>query len=196
MDDSRKFLSKNKEKIHDLLNHMWRTIEQIAIRLETDLPNSDLDNTHGNFIKIKEGWSEATYPNPAVVFPYGELGYSFDGLYCVFTVLAEKVTEHLLVTIIELSQESNEITYEIYGGDDCFTTYLNSQDELDLEDVLRNISSTEEQILQIDTSILVTFDEEVKELFLGQIKRLYLYLEENDALSSIQPYIKNIEEEE
>ena len=39
MKKTKKFLLENKKEIHDLLNHMWRTIEKIHVRMEDILPD-------------------------------------------------------------------------------------------------------------------------------------------------------------
>ena len=76
MKDLQKFLAENKEQIHDLLNHMWQTIERIALQLEDIIPDIDLDNSHGNFIRLNDGWDESYYANPTISFPFGEIGFS------------------------------------------------------------------------------------------------------------------------
>ena len=95
MTDMKEFLLENKEKIHNLLNYLWRTIEHFAFRLEEHFSDMKLDNSHGNYISLQDGWAEAFYANPTITFTFGEIGYSLDGLYCAIAVKAKKVTEDL-----------------------------------------------------------------------------------------------------
>jgi len=183
MSDLREFLGKNKEAIHELLNHMWRTIEQIAFRFESLLPDADLDNTHGNYIELNQGWSEAIYANPTITFPYGEIGYSLDGLYCVLAIAREKITKEHLVKIMEFAREHDELTVEIYGGDDCFSTLYHSRNEDDLDEILKKIQTSPEDILQIDFSIEALPEEEVKEALLNVFIQAFTYFSERDCLS-------------
>ena len=82
---------------------MWRTIERLSFKFETIIPNGDLDNTHGNFIESESGWSESYYANPVIAYHFGEIGYSLDGLYCVFTFNIQNLNDELLTRIIEFS---------------------------------------------------------------------------------------------
>ncbi|HUT80160.1 MAG TPA: DUF3201 domain-containing protein [Candidatus Bathyarchaeia archaeon] len=196
MEDLRKFLDKNKDKIHDLLNHMWQTIEQIALRFENDIPNIDLDNSHGNYIELDEGWSESFYANPTVTFPYGEIGYSLDGLYCVLAVETKKLDHEYLTKLIDLSQESDELKIEIYGGDDCFTTFFNSKEQADFDDILKAVANSKEDVLQIDLNIPAVSEEDVKELLLSQFVTLYKFLESKNSLAKLPTYLTSDEKEE
>ncbi len=188
MTDLRKFLTENKENVHELLNHMWQTIEQIAFRFENTLPDVDLDNTHGNFVEINDGWSEAVYANPTLTFPYGEIGYSLDGLYCVVAVAREKMVKEHLLKIMEFARVNDEITIEIYGGDDCFTTLYHSRDEADFDDLLKKIEDSPEEILQIDFSVDALPEEEVKEALLTVFLQAFTYLSEHNCLSKLPSY--------
>ncbi len=196
MEDLRKFLDKNKDKIHDLLNHMWQTIEQIALRFEEEIPDVDLDNSHGNFIELNEGWSESFYANPTVTFPYGEIGYSLDGLYCVLAVDAKKLDQDYLTKLLELSQESDELKIEIYGGDDCFTTFFNSKEPTDFDEILKIIAKSKEDVLQIDLNIPAFSDEDDKEILLNQFLTLYKFLASKNSLAKLPTYLTNEEKEE
>ncbi|MBN1329231.1 MAG: DUF3201 domain-containing protein [Candidatus Heimdallarchaeota archaeon] len=196
MEDLRKFLDMNKDKIHDLLNHMWQTIEQIALRFENDIPDIDLDNSHGNFIELADGWSESFYANPTATFPYGEIGYSLDGLYCVLAIEAKKLDQNYLAKLIELSLESDELKIEIYGGDDCFTTFFNSKEQNDFDEVLKAISKSKEDVLQIDLNIPAVSEEDDKELLLSQFIKLYKFLEDKKSLAKLPTYLTSEEKEE
>ncbi|NHJ32704.1 MAG: DUF3201 domain-containing protein [Asgard group archaeon] len=188
MTDLKKFLEENKEEIHDILNHMWQTMERIAIRLEDVIPNIDLDNSHGNFIELADGWAESYYANPSLVFPYGELGYSLDGLFCVFSINTSKVQEKLLVKITELSQDNESITYQIYGGDDCFTTLYHSKDSEDFDVLLKSIKKSKEDILQLEIGIEAYPEEDIMGTFIDSIISLYQFLEENEILERLPMY--------
>jgi len=188
MTDLKKFLEENKENIHDVLNHMWHTIERIAIRLEGKIPDIDLDNSHGNYIELADGWLESYYANPSLAFPYGEIGYSLDGLFCVFSIDANKVDEKLLVRITELSQDNESITCQIYGGDDCFTTMYHSKDVEDFDELLKSIKKSKEQVLQLEISIEAFPEEDVKESFIESSLILYQFLEKNKTLVKLPMY--------
>jgi hypothetical protein len=182
MTDLRDFLLKNKKQIHELLNHMWDTIEKLAFKLEKELPESDLDNTHGNFITFESGWAEAHYPNPSITFPFGEIGYSLDGLYCVFALLVENLEEKHLVQFLAIPHNNQEISLELYGGDDCFSTIYNSIDGGDIDDILKAIKASTEEIIQIELEVEPFPETEVKEKLFEQMLYLYNFLQENDLL--------------
>jgi hypothetical protein len=188
MTDLKKFLEENKEKIHDLLNHMWYTIERIAIRLEDKIPDIDLDNSHGNFIELADGLVESYYANPSIGFPYGEIGYSLDGLFCVFSINSTKVDEKLLVKITELFQEIESITCQIYGGDDCFTTFYHSKDASDFDELLKSIKKSKENVLQLEINVAAFSEEEVRESYIESIYVLYQFLETNEILEQLPKY--------
>jgi hypothetical protein len=188
MTDWKKFLKKNKEQIHDLLNHMWQTIERIAIRLEDKIPGIDLDNSHGNFITVADGWVESSYANPSIVFPYGEIGYSLDGLFCVFSIKANKVEEKLLERIAKLTQENESISCQIYGADDCFTTLYQSEDAEDFDEIRKQIKKTKEDTLQLEINIEAFPEEDLKELFIDSLLELYHYLDEQKILEILPMY--------
>lgn len=188
MTDLKKFLKENKEKIHDLLNHLWQTIERIAIRLEDKIPDIDLDNSHGNFIELADGWVESYYANPSISFPYGEIGYSLDGLFCVFSINSTKVAEKLIVKISELFQENESITCQIYGGDDCFTTFYHSEEASDLDELLKSIKKSKENVLQLEINVAAFSEEKIMESFLESIVVLYKFLETNEILEQLPMY--------
>jgi len=188
MTDQKKFLVENKEKIHDVLNHMWHTIEHIAIRLEGKIPDIDLDNSHGNFIELSDGWAESYYANPSLVFPFGEIGYSLDGLFCVFSIAAKKINEDLLVELTELSQENESITSQIYGLDDCFTTLFHSIDTEDFDELLKSIRKSKDAALQLEISIEAFSEEDDMESFIEASLMLYQFLEENKTLVKLPMY--------
>ena len=188
MTDLKKFLDKNKENIHDVLNHMWQTIERIAIRLEDKIPDIDLDNSHGNYIELAEGWVESYYANPSLVFPFGEIGYSLDGLFCVFSIAAKKTNEDLIVKIIELSQETESITCQIYGSDNCFTTFYHSKEPEDFNELLKTIKKSKEEVLQLEISIEAFSEENEMESFIESSLMLYQFLEENEILVTLPMY--------
>ena len=188
MVDLNKFLKENKENIHELLNHMWYTIERIAIRFEDAIPNVDLDNSHGNYIKIDQGWSESVYANPSIVFPFGEFGYSLDGLFCVFSIDPSKFTEDLLVKIVELSREKDAISFELYGGDDCFQTFFQSKFENDFDSILDAIEKTEEATIQLELSIEAVAEESIKEDLIETSIHMYNLLQEGNCLVNLPNY--------
>jgi len=188
MTDLKKFLEENKEQIHDLLNHMWQTIERIALRLETKIPDIDLDNSHGNYIELANGWVESFYANPSIIFPYGEIGYSLDGLFCVFSINAKKVDEKLLEKITELTQKNESISCQIYGADDCFTTMYQSEDAEDFDEILKQIKKTKEEMLQLELNTDAFLEEDVKESFLESILDLYQFLDETKTLELLPMY--------
>lgn len=188
MTDLKKFLAENKENIHDVLNHMWHTIERIAIRLEDKIPDIDLENSHGNFIEIADGWVESYYANPSLVFPFGEIGYSLDGLFCVFSIAAKKTNEDLIVKITELAQDSELITCQIYGSDDCFTTFYHSEETADFDELLKSIKKSKEDVLQLEINIKAFSEENDMESFIESSLMLYQFLEENEALVTLPMY--------
>ncbi len=188
----KEFLEENKEQIHDLLNHMWQTIEKIMYQLEDKIPEIDLDNSHGNFITIENGWAEAYYANPTITFPYGEIGYSLDGLFCVFTIIKKELQEKHYAKILEIPRKNENISLEIYGGDDCFTTFYHSKDEGDLDEIIDSIKKSSEEIIQIELAIEALPEEDLKEQFLSLIYHLYEYLQKNNLLARL-PFYEQIE---
>ena len=187
MKKAKKFLLENKKEIHELLNHMWRTIEKIHVRMEEILPDIDLENSYGNYIKIDEGWSEAVYANPSIIFPFGELGYSLDNLFCVFSLNPKKFHEELLVQIIEIINDK-EISLEIYGGDDCFQTFFTTQEQSNFEETLNAISQSKEEIIQLEFSIEPFSEEEIREAFLDIVIKLYELFSEKKILVKLPNY--------
>lgn len=192
MKELKKFLENNKEQIHELLNHMWQTIEKILYQLEEKLPEIDLDNSHGNFVTMEDGWAEAYYANPTITFPYGEIGYSLDGLFCVFTILEKELQEKHYIKILEIPRKNEEISVEIYGGDDCFTTFYYSKDEGDLNEIIDAIKKSSEEIIQIEIAIGAIPEEDLKEQFLSLIIHLFNYLQKNNLLAKL-PFYENLE---
>jgi hypothetical protein len=190
MKESKKFLEKNKEQIHEILNHMWQTIEKILYQLEGKLPEIDLDNSHGNFVTIDDGWAEAYYANPTITFPYGEIGYSLDGLFCVFTILEKKLKEKHYIKLLEIPHDNEGISLEIYGGDDCFTTFYHSKDEGDIEEIINQIKESSEEILQIEIAVEAIPEQEIKDLFLSIIIELYNFLLKENLLAKLPFYNK------
>lgn len=188
MEELKIFVKENKKKIHDLLNHMWRTIERIYIRLEDIIPSPDLENAHGNFIKLQDGWEEAAYANPEIVFPYGQIGYSLDGLYCVYSLNPKKITEELFLEIINITSKNKELMLELYGADDCFQTFYQSKEEIDLAETFSSIKKTKEEIIQLEIGIEPLSDEDVKEALFEVIISLYNLFFEKDCLVKLPNY--------
>ena len=185
MKELKEFLIENKNSIHSLLNHMWRTIERIAIKLEDAIPDVDLDNSHGNYIKIENGWEEGTYANPSIVFPFGELGYSLDGLFCVFSIDPKKITVDSLARIIGFSRENEAVFFEMYGADDCFQTFFSSKDEGDIDDILLALENTEEEFIQLDLGIEAFASDDLIDAFVELAVIIYNYLNESNLLALI-----------
>ncbi|NHJ48402.1 MAG: DUF3201 domain-containing protein [Asgard group archaeon] len=194
MTDLNQFLQKNKEKIHELLNNMWQTIEKMAFQFEDKIPEIDLDNTHGNFVTINDGWGEAYYPNPSITFPFGEIGYSLDGLYCVYAVFVENLNEKHLEYFLTIPHENDDIKMELYGGDDCFSTFYSSDDSDDLDEIMKSIKDSSEGVIQIELSIEAFPEEELKGKLLEQILALYEFLSKNELLARFPIYDKKEEE--
>lgn len=188
MKELKEFLLENKKPIHLLLNHMWRTIERIAIKLESVIPDVDLDNSHGNYIKIDNGWDEGSYANPSIVFPYGEFGYSLDGLFCVFSIDPKKFDEEFLATLLEILNKTSGMLLEIYGGDDCFQTFYQSQEEADFEVILSKIKQSKEDVIQIEISIDSLPEEEVKEQLIDSTIKYYNFFKEKNCLVKLPDY--------
>lgn len=188
MTDLNTFLKKNKKSIHELLNHMWHTIERISLQFEEILPDVDLDNSHGNYIKIDQGWSEAIYANPSIVFPFGEFGYSLDGLFCVFSINPKTFAEAILGKIVEISRENTVITFEIYGGDDCFQTFFHSNEESDFDTIVTAIQSTPEETIQLELTIEAVTEEAIKEALIETTLKIYHLLKEEQCLVNLPNY--------
>ena len=188
MTDLNTFLKNNKKSIHELLNHMWHTIERISLQFEEVLPDVDLDNSHGNYIKIDKGWSESIYANPSIVFPYGEFGYSLDGLFCVFSIDTKSFTEEILGKIVDISQETPTVTFEIYGGDDCFQTFFHSNDESDFSTIIPAIQSTPEETIQLELTIEAVTEDSIKEALITATLKIYHLLKEKQCLANLPCY--------
>jgi len=188
MTDLNTFLKKNKKSIHELLNHMWQNIERIAIQFEEALPDVDLDNSHGNYIRIDKGWSEAIYANPSIAFPFGEFGYSLDGLFCVFTINPKAFTEKILGKIVAISRENPAITFEAYGGDDCFQTFFHSNDESDFDTIITAIQSTSEETIQLELTIEAVAEEAVKDALVTTTIKVHHLLKEEQCLMNLPQY--------
>lgn len=181
----------NKGIIHELLNEMWQTIERIAIRLDNKILDIELDNSHGNYLEIEDGWSEAFYANPCINFPFGELGYSLDGLYCVFSIDPQKIDAENLVKIITFSRENPDFFFELYGGDDCFETYLSSKDEGDLDDILKAVNNTKEEFIQFEIGMEAFAEDEIVDVFIDLSSKLYEFLSDSDLLALIPTNTSN-----
>jgi hypothetical protein len=192
MKNLKKFLDDNKEKIHELLNDLWQTVEKIAFQLEEKLPEIELDNTHGNFVTFKDGWGEAYYPNPSITFPFGEIGYSLDGLYCVYAIFVENLDEKHLTHFLSIPHDNENIQLELYGGDDCFSTFYSSAEGGDLDEIIEGIKDSSEEVIQIELSIDAFPDDELRESLLDQILALYEFLIENELLARF-PLYDNLE---
>ncbi|NHJ83898.1 MAG: DUF3201 domain-containing protein [Asgard group archaeon] len=190
MTDLKKFLQENKNEIHDLFNHMWLTIERIALQAENEIPDIDLDNTHGNFINIDDGWSEAYYPNPGIVFPYGEFGFSLDGLFFVLSAYTKKISEEIIVKLLEITNNNDSLKIELYGGDDCFTTLYDSKIQGNLDEIMDSLKKTNEEIIQIDLSIEAFAEEETFTQFIEEAISLYQFLAEKEILAKLAAYEK------
>lgn len=188
MRKTKQFLIENKKEIHALLNHMWRTIERIHVRMEEVLPDIDLENSHGNYIKIDDGWSEANYANPSIIFPFGELGYSLDSLFCVFSLNPKEFRDELLVKITEIINNATDVSLEIYGGDDCFQTFYSSQEDSDFDDTMKAIAESKEEIIQLEFSIEPFSEEETREAFLEAVIKLYELFNEKKILVKLPNY--------
>lgn len=185
MSDLQKFLQSNKKEIHQLLNKMWKTIEQINIRFEDKIPDGDLENSHGNYIEIDDGWEESLYANPTITYPFGEIGYSLDGLYCAFALCIQPLTNDILEQIVNFSQKSAEIKIELYGADDCFTTYFNSKNEFDLTEMEEDIINSDESIIQLEISVSTLPSDELYEQFLELILEIFEYLSKEELLANL-----------
>ncbi|MHA1156586.1 MAG: DUF3201 domain-containing protein [Candidatus Heimdallarchaeota archaeon] len=188
MTDLNSFLKNNKKSIHELLNHMWHTIERISYHFEEVLPDVDIDNSHGNYIKIDKGWSESIYANPTIVFPFGEFGYSLDGLFCVFSIAPKTITEEILAKIVAISQENTAITFEIYGGDDCFQTFFHSKDESDFNTIIPAFQSTPEETIQLELTIEAVAEEAIKEALIATTLKIYHLMKEEKCLVELPNY--------
>ena len=186
--DLQKFLTENKEQIHDLLNHMWQTIERIALQLEDTIPDIDLDNSHGNFIRLNDGWDESYYANPTISFPYGEIGFSLDGLFSVFSIAAKKINEDNIAEFMKLSREHEFLSVELYGGDNCFTTFYDSKNEDDIDAMIKSIKDSKEDIIQLEISIETITDEVQKNTLIEVIISTYNYLESKKLLEKLPEY--------
>ncbi len=188
MKDLQNFLRDNKEKIHDLLNHMWQSIERIALQLENVIPDIDLDNSHGNFIRLNDGWDESFYANPTIIFPYGEIGFSLDGLFCVFSLTTKKINESHLAKFMQLPRDHEFLTVELYGGDDSFTTFYNSNNEEDVDEIMKSVKNSKEEVLQLEISLDTISDEEQKNTLIETITSLYDFLKKKNLLAKLPQY--------
>ncbi|NHJ05265.1 MAG: DUF3201 domain-containing protein [Candidatus Heimdallarchaeota archaeon] len=186
--DLKKFLEENKSTIHELLNHMWRTIERIAIKFEDVLPDVDLENSHGNYIRIADGWEEGAYANPSIIFPYGEFGYSLDSLFCTFSLNPKTLDEELLAKLLEAINKNEGITLELYGGDDCFQTFFHSKEEADFDEILQKIKSSKEDVIQIEISVEALPEEELREALIDITKAFYNLFKEKECLVKLPNY--------
>jgi len=181
----KEFLATNKEMIHELLNEMWQTIERVAIRIDNKILDIELDNSHGNYIEVGDGWAEAFYANPTITFPFGELGYSLDGMFCVFSIDPKKITVDNIAQIIVFSRENPTVNFEMYGGNDVFETYFNSKDEGDIDEILKAIDKTEEEFVQLDLGIEPLAEDEIIDAFVDLAIKIYNFLSETDLLAKI-----------
>ncbi len=188
MTDLNTFLKNNKKSIHELLNHMWQTIERIALQFETALPDVDLENSHGNYIRIDKGWSEAIYANPSIIFPFGEFGYSLDGLFCVFSINPKTFNEEILGKIVAISRENPAIAFEIYGGDDCFQTFFHSKDERDFDTIMAEIQSAPEETIQLELTVEAVTEEAIKEALVTTTLKIHHLLKEKQCLMVLPRY--------
>jgi hypothetical protein len=185
MVDLKEFLATNKEMIHELLNEMWQTIERIAIRLDNKILDIELDNSHGNYIEIDDGWTEAFYANPSITFPFGELGYSLDCIFCVFTINPKKITADNIAQLIVYSRENTDVHFEMYGSDDVFETYFNSADEGDIDEILDALAKTQEDFIQLDFSIEPLAEDEKINAFVDLAVNIYNFLNHSNLLSKM-----------
>lgn len=181
----KEFLATNKEMIHELLNEMWQTIERVAIRIDNKILDIELDNSHGNYIELGEGWVEAFYANPSIAFPFGEIGYSLDGMFCVFSIDPKKITIDNLAQIIVFSRENPGVHFEMYSENDFNETYFNSKDEGDIDEILEAIDKTEEEFVQLDFGIEPFAEDEVIDAFVDLAIKIYNFLSETDLLTKI-----------
>jgi hypothetical protein len=183
------FVEKNKETIHDLLNHLWMTIEQLHLRFNKEIPNCDLQNFHGNFIQLGDGWDEATYPNPVVSFPYGEFGYSLDGLYGVLSLKKNSLDEKCLLSLVKKQKDFQEVHMELYGGADCFQTFYSSTEEFSLDDILTALEESEEEVIQLEINLPGVNREEVaKEELIQTFLAIYTFLKQKECLEKLPGY--------
>ncbi|MEA2070278.1 MAG: DUF3201 domain-containing protein [Asgard group archaeon] len=189
MNELREFLQKNKEKIHDLLNFMWSYVERTAIRLSKSIPNIDLENSHGNYISLRDGWVEAVYANPCLIFKHGEFGYSLDGPYCVFALKSEALDEETLNQLFEKHQKHPTVSLELYGGDDCFETYFESSSEAAFDEILQKIHDSSEEIVQLELTIPPLSEEEMNEDLIELTKKLYDFLAASEKLADLTTYL-------
>ncbi|MHA1124568.1 MAG: DUF3201 domain-containing protein [Candidatus Heimdallarchaeota archaeon] len=185
MTDLKDFLATNKEMIHELLNEMWQTIERLAVRLDNKILDIELDISHGNYIEIEDGWSEAFYANPSIAFPFGEIGYSLDGIFCVFSIDPRKISVDNIAQIIHLSRKNPRVYFEMYGGDDVFETYFNSKDEGDIDEILEAIDKTTEEFIQLDLGIEPLAEDEITDAFIELAVQLYNFLSETNLLTAL-----------
>lgn len=185
MTDMKEFLLQNKDMIHELLNEMWQTVERIAIRLDNKILDIELDNSHGNYIEIEDGWSEAFYANPIIAFPFGELGYSLDGMFCVFSINPKKITVDIIAQIISITRENPAINFEMYGGDDVFETYFSSKDEGDIDEILKAIDKTNEEFIQLELGVEPLAEDEIVEAFVDLSVKIYNLLSDADILAAL-----------
>jgi hypothetical protein len=183
------FLLNNKREIHALLNYMWESIEKLYTLFEEIIADRDLDNVHGNYVAIDKCWEEATYPNPTIIFPFGESGFSLDGLYCVFAIDPQMVNELLIAKLMQLARDYPFLHFEIYGGADCFKTFFSGKKQEDIDVVLSQIKQSDEEVLQVEISLPAFAEEEEAEgmLFVAA-KKIYYYLSENDLLVKLPDY--------
>lgn len=167
---------------------MWRTIERLSVRLTDILPDIDLENAHGNYIKIENGWDEAAYANPELIFPYGVIGYSLDGLYCVFSLDPSKIDEELLVKVIQPLDDIEGLVMEIYGADDFLKTFYHSRDEIDFDAILKSLAESEEDVIQLEISIEFAAEEQLKEQLIETIISLFNLFKEHSCLVKLPKY--------
>jgi len=62
---------------------------------------------------------------------------------------------------MKLNREHEYLSVELYGGDDCFTTFYDSKNEDDVDAMIKNIKDSKEDIIQLEISIETITEEDV-----------------------------------
>ena len=75
---------------------------------------------------------------------------------------------------------------ELYGSDDCFTTFFTTKEEADLDAIFTRIRESNEDAIQIDLSIPAFSDDELNEQFLQLIEEVYVFLKNNHLLIELE----------
>ncbi len=105
-------------EMHDVLNKLYVSANEMADFLERTSVESDLQYVAGNYLKVGDSYALQAYPIPVILIKKkGNIGFNLDGIF--FEFLVKKQT----ALTLDVERFSALYALEVYGAEDSEAAY-------------------------------------------------------------------------